>query len=209
MSVAHLDVRADAYELRLNGKLLARLDGGAAALLAGAGERLRDLDIEAAIERSEDWLMPFSKLMSDLELRVQDGTDRVCRVLGEQTRLTATDDRLTEFLVRVCASSDATSAPVACSLTHTYGLSLVCGNYSACAFHANSSRVATMAAAAASCRGERATSFEKRATSCGSTAFFAHCFCKKRSTFCKFGDWVRKSPRSNRDSWPTLTPVAF
>lgn len=91
MNVAQLHVRADAYELWLNGKLLARLDGGAAALLAGAGERLRDLDIETAIERSEDWLMPSSNLLDGLELRVRDETGRVRRLLGEQARFRATD----------------------------------------------------------------------------------------------------------------------
>ena len=52
----HLDVRLDAYELRLNGEVLARLAGGAAALVPDAGA-MRDIDIETAIERSEDWLM--------------------------------------------------------------------------------------------------------------------------------------------------------
>ena len=88
--VAYLDVRAGAYQLRLNGEVIARLDGGSAVLLPGTGA-LRDIDIENAIERSEDWLMPFSKLLSGLELRVRDETRRVRKVMGEQGSFTAED----------------------------------------------------------------------------------------------------------------------
>ena len=84
----HLDVRADAYELRLDGEVLARLEGGAAALLRGAGVRLREVDIEAAIERSEDWLMPSSKRIEGLDLRVRDATGRVRAALGDQASFT-------------------------------------------------------------------------------------------------------------------------
>jgi hypothetical protein len=87
-AAAYLDVGLDAYELRLNGEVIARLDGGSAALLPGTGA-LRDIDIETAIERSEDWLMPFSKLLSGLELRVRDETGRVREVMGEQGSFTA------------------------------------------------------------------------------------------------------------------------
>jgi hypothetical protein len=52
---------------------------------------LRDIDIESAIERSEDWLMPFSKLLSGMELRVRDETGRVREVMGEQGSFTAED----------------------------------------------------------------------------------------------------------------------
>jgi hypothetical protein len=83
-----LDVGADAYELRLDGAVLARLDGGAAALLAGAGERLREIDIETAIERAEEWLMPSSRSLEGLELRVRDTTGRVRRSLGGQASCT-------------------------------------------------------------------------------------------------------------------------
>jgi hypothetical protein len=89
-AAACLDVRADAYEMRLNGEVIARLDGGSAALLPGMGA-LRDIDIENAIERSEDWLMPFSKLLSGLELWVRDETGRVREVMGEQGSFTAED----------------------------------------------------------------------------------------------------------------------
>jgi hypothetical protein len=89
-AAAYLDIRADAYEMRLNGEVIARLDGGSAALVPGTGA-LRDIDIEAAIERSEDWLMPFSKLLSGLELRVRDETERVRKVMGEQGSFTAED----------------------------------------------------------------------------------------------------------------------
>jgi hypothetical protein len=82
------DIAEDAYVLRLERRVLARLEGGAAALLSGAGERLRELEIEAAIERSEEWLMPLSRSLQGLELEVQDGTGRVRGMLGEQARFT-------------------------------------------------------------------------------------------------------------------------
>lgn len=88
MSELRLDVGSNAYELRLDGKLLARLDDGAASLVSGAGARLREADLEAAIERSEEWLMPCSKSFQELELRVRDATGRVRRCLGEQALFT-------------------------------------------------------------------------------------------------------------------------
>lgn len=89
-AAAYLDIRPDAYEMRLNGEVIARLDGGSAALMPGTGA-LRDIDIETAIERSEDWLMPFSKLLRGLELRVRGETGRVRELMGEQGRFTAAD----------------------------------------------------------------------------------------------------------------------
>lgn len=88
MSELFLDVRSDAYELSLEGEVIARLEGGASALLSGARDRLREFDIEAAIERSEDWLMPSSKRFQGLELRVVDATGRVRRGLGDHSSLT-------------------------------------------------------------------------------------------------------------------------
>ena len=82
MHELELDVADDACTLRLDGRVLARLDGGAAALLSGAGERLRELDIEVAIERSEEWLMPSSRLLQGLELKVHDATGRMRSMLG-------------------------------------------------------------------------------------------------------------------------------
>ena len=87
MNRLHLDITEDAYVLRLDGQVLLRLDGGATALLSGAGERLRELDIEAAIERSEEWLMPSSRLLQGLELTVHDATGRTGAVLGNQASL--------------------------------------------------------------------------------------------------------------------------
>ena len=88
MSELIIDVRADAYELRLDGQVLALLEGGAAALLSGAGGRLREFDIEAAIDRSEDWLMPSSKRFQGLDLRVRDRTGRVRGSVGGPSSLT-------------------------------------------------------------------------------------------------------------------------
>ena len=73
----HLHLLPDAYELRLDGEVLSRLEGGAALLLQGAGERLREADIERAIERSEDWLMPIARRLQSLELRVRDPAGRL------------------------------------------------------------------------------------------------------------------------------------
>ncbi|MBK6007962.1 hypothetical protein JJB11_17825 [Ramlibacter ginsenosidimutans] len=88
MHELELDVADDACTLRLDGRVLARLDGGAEALLSGAGERLRELDIEVAIERSEEWLMPSSRLLQGLELKVRDATGRMRSMLGASASFT-------------------------------------------------------------------------------------------------------------------------
>lgn len=72
-AVARLELGARLYRLALPGEGPLVLDGGCAALLAGAGPRLREADVEAAIERAEDWLMPFSRRLIGLALRVRDG----------------------------------------------------------------------------------------------------------------------------------------
>jgi hypothetical protein len=79
-----LIIASDAYELRFDHDSLTRLDHGAAALLAGAAERLREIDIERAIERAEDWFMRFSKSFDSLQLEVRDTTGRLRRQLGKQ-----------------------------------------------------------------------------------------------------------------------------
>src|SRR3546814_483436 len=83
MSQPYLIIEQEAYELWLDEKLLTRLAGGAASILAGAGPQLRELDIEAAIERCEDWLMPFSKLFQGLQLKVHDKTGRLRNHFGD------------------------------------------------------------------------------------------------------------------------------
>ena len=88
MKTLHLRIFPDAYEISVDAQLLARLDGGPRALLSGAGKRLRDADIEAAIERSEDWLMPSSKSFHGFELQVQDETGRLRRGLGDAASFT-------------------------------------------------------------------------------------------------------------------------
>lgn len=85
MSRLVLLVLPDAYELQLDGQPLARLEGGSRSLLAGAGDRLKEYDIEAAIERAEDWLMPSSKSFQGLELQVRDVSGRVYGGLGERS----------------------------------------------------------------------------------------------------------------------------
>lgn len=88
MNWLDLDVHANAYELSTGGRVLARLEGGPASLLAGAGERLRDLDIESAIERSEDWLMPSSKSWQGFALRVAGTQGRLRDRLGPLATVT-------------------------------------------------------------------------------------------------------------------------
>jgi hypothetical protein len=78
----------DAYEIAVGGQALAHLDGGPLALLARAGQRLRDADIEAAIERSEDWLMPYSKSFQGLEMHVTETAGRLRHRLGAQASFT-------------------------------------------------------------------------------------------------------------------------
>ena len=87
MSRFEFRILPDAYELSVDGHMLARLEGGPLALLAGAGERLRDLDIEAAIERAEDWLMPSSRSFHGLDLHVRDVPGRLRDGLGAHASL--------------------------------------------------------------------------------------------------------------------------
>jgi hypothetical protein len=91
MSLLELRILPAAYEIAMGGRVLARLDGGPQALLAGAGEHLRDADIEAAIERSEDWLMPFSKSLQGLEAQVLEAEGRLRRRLGLPASFTPED----------------------------------------------------------------------------------------------------------------------
>ena len=77
-----LEIHADAYALSADGRGLARLESGPAALLAGTGERLRDLDLESAIQRSEDWLMPSSRSWQGFALRVAGADGRLRDRLG-------------------------------------------------------------------------------------------------------------------------------
>lgn len=77
-----LQLTTQAYTLSQDGQVLSRLAGGPTALLAGAGERLREADVEAAIERAEDWLMPSSKTWQQLELRVRDDAGALRAWLG-------------------------------------------------------------------------------------------------------------------------------
>ena len=83
-----LIIAPDAYELRLDEKSLTRLEHGAAALLSGAPASLRELDLEHAIERAEDWVMRFSKSFDSLELEVHDDTGRLRRQLGPRAVFT-------------------------------------------------------------------------------------------------------------------------
>lgn len=88
-----LELRVDAqgYRLSLDGRVLAHLRGGAAALLAGAGPRVGEGDLEAGIERAEDWLMPSSKSWQDMDMRVKDGLGRLRAGLGMAELLTPDD----------------------------------------------------------------------------------------------------------------------
>jgi hypothetical protein len=91
MKELRLEIRGDAYELSLEGNLLASLPGGAAALLRGSGDPLRASDLEVLIERSEEWIMPASKAFQRLELHVRGGTGRLRARPGQQPSLTASE----------------------------------------------------------------------------------------------------------------------
>lgn len=101
-----LELRVDAqgYRLSLEGQLLAHLGGGAAALLAGAGPRVREADLEAAIERAEDWLMPSSRSWQGMEIWVRDDAGRLRAGMGGAQSLTS-DEVERAFS---CAVDDAT-----------------------------------------------------------------------------------------------------
>ncbi|HTH78153.1 MAG TPA: hypothetical protein VL593_04180 [Ramlibacter sp.] len=82
-----LHIELNSYALQLDGQVVSTLAGGAAALMAGAPAQLREIDIENAIERSEEWLMPFSKSFQRRVLRIRDVTGRVKKTLGGRTSL--------------------------------------------------------------------------------------------------------------------------
>lgn len=86
-----LDIQPDAYALRLDASLLARLEGGAAVLMPAPAQRLREIDMEGAIERAEEWLMPSSRLFQGLSLRVHDPRGRLRPLLGAGCSLTTED----------------------------------------------------------------------------------------------------------------------
>lgn len=83
---AHLDILASAYvlgvELGAARRELARLAGGAAALLPRDTPRVTPLEIEAAIERAEDWLMPHARALAGDGLAVQDATGALVAGFG-------------------------------------------------------------------------------------------------------------------------------
>ena len=81
-SPLELRVNPQEYVLSLDGRVLARMEGGASALLRPQGDRLRDVDIEAAIERAEEWLMPSSKSWQGVQMRVLDETGHLLAALG-------------------------------------------------------------------------------------------------------------------------------
>jgi hypothetical protein len=84
MTELRLHILPEAYEMSLDGKTLAALPEGASALLRGSGARLREIDIERLIEAAEDWIMPTSKSLQHLKLRVHDATGRLSHALEAQ-----------------------------------------------------------------------------------------------------------------------------
>ncbi len=82
---ARLAIDAAAYVLaQLRGDEwveLARLEGGAAALLP-AGRQPDEAGLEHAIEVAEDWLMPQARALEGEELEVADGTGRLAAGLA-------------------------------------------------------------------------------------------------------------------------------
>ena len=77
MSELVLVLGQEAYELWFEGRLLGILERGAASLLRGAGPRLRELDVETAIERAEEWIMPLVARSGEKLLRIEDRAGRV------------------------------------------------------------------------------------------------------------------------------------
>lgn len=109
MTTLHLDLHADAYTLRLDDGVLARLEGGAGALLPDRGGPLGEADLEGAIERAEDWLMPSSRRVQGLVLRVHGADESLRAMLAGLNELTlaqveAAFDRAHDAVVRGRAS---------------------------------------------------------------------------------------------------------
>lgn len=60
---------------------LARLPGGAATLMPDAGAGVGEPQMEGAIERAEDWLMPHAASLQGASLEVRDETRRLVQGL--------------------------------------------------------------------------------------------------------------------------------
>ncbi|MGE4243931.1 hypothetical protein [Ramlibacter sp.] len=88
MSALQLRISDAAYEISVDDTVLARLPGGASTLLAGAGERVRELDVETAIERAEDWLMPSSTSFHAFTLVLPEGAGRLAPWFGSDASVT-------------------------------------------------------------------------------------------------------------------------
>jgi len=87
MSITRLEIGDAAYVLTHEEhgawRELARLEGGPSALLTGpARHSASDADIELAIERAEDWLMPHARTLTGDILEVRDRTGRLVDGLG-------------------------------------------------------------------------------------------------------------------------------
>lgn len=91
MKRADLVLRPDAIEIRDGSHAVERLVGGAPAIVPAAGDALRSVDIEWAIERAEDWLMPFIKTLRDAHLHVQDTQGQLRAFLAAPVTLDAAD----------------------------------------------------------------------------------------------------------------------
>ena len=93
MTATRLEIGGSAYVLtredRGAWRELARLDGGPSALLtAAARDTATDADIEVAIERAEEWLMPHARALTGDILEVRDPTGRLVDGLGRGGRFT-------------------------------------------------------------------------------------------------------------------------
>ncbi|QRR32440.1 hypothetical protein JNX00_12140 [Hydrogenophaga sp. YM1] len=91
MSRTDLVLRSDVIEIRDGTHVLGRLEGGATAILPTAARPLHSIDIESAIERAEDWLMPFSKSLRGAVLHVQDTQGQLRQFLAAPVTLEPAD----------------------------------------------------------------------------------------------------------------------
>ena len=104
-----LQIRRDGYVLSIGGRMVARLEGGAGVLLGTAGALLREIDLEAAIERTEDWIMPASRSFHRMPLQLEDERGLLRHRFGAAAILTpqAVEDVFSQVVNDVAARRPA------------------------------------------------------------------------------------------------------
>jgi hypothetical protein len=84
-------LQANTIEIRIGAQVLGHLAAGSLAILPAADRPLGNVDIEWAIERAEDWLMPFSRALTGTTLHVRDASGELRQFFFAPTVLEPAD----------------------------------------------------------------------------------------------------------------------